>query len=687
MVSLFGAAIMGALSAAPSAVAGSVSPLGLGAGGLAGYELQSAQVSFATPETGWLAVTGTRPAASSELVAWVLGTRDGGASWHPEWAGEGVGVQLDAVSATSAVLSVQGNFDCSAGMDPPSCKTTLVATSDGGRSWAPLGAASRVITSFSLANRSTGLAAVVPRPCPDNLALRPTPCSGAVARTTDGGHKWSTVLRVPDPVIAVDATAPTWWAVEDLPGFYQGSLVVWTSTDSGLKWSRRGQLPHLSLLTARATATLVARGDQVWLSLFDIDSCAMHGCSTVEAWHSGDGGRSWSEDTPQAAAPPGVGQFCGADNLSLGLGGHLRPYLAFDYGAGCTNPEVQVFSWSHGQWRFVSAISGPYGFGPMTWPTEREGFVSTNQAVARTDDGGRHWVQVWPPEAPTGPLAPLSPELLIGAKDLVDQGVVLASHDAGAKWSVLATLPGDVLYLAFPNKASGYAAVCDGASGSVYLEVSKDGGRTWHQRSRLPVEALPSPAGEDLSGLWFDRSGDGLALVTRGDPACSTGGVGPAVLWATSDGGRSWAKAGRVPVVVSLSTASFAPSGVRTSRGPNWVGWSEGGQAHPELTSNSGRTWQADRRAPLLNGVQLVAPKVIVGWSTTTSGEAVLWYSSDGGSTWEHRALPENGWRSPGPAELSFVNATDGWWVLSGTSGDIWSTADGGRHWRLVFSP
>ncbi len=518
---LFGAAMVGALPASPSAAAGPVLGLGLGAGGLAGYELQSAQVSFATSETGWLAVTGTRPGGSPELSAWVLGTRDSGASWHQEWAGEGAAVQLDAVNATTAVLGVQGNFGCSAGMAPPSCKTTLVATSDGGRSWAPLGAASRVITSFSLANASTGLAAVVPRPCPDNLVPRPTSCLGVVARTVDGGHEWSSVLRVPGPVTTVGATGPTWWAVEDLPGRpgYQGSLVVWASTDGGLRWSRRGQLPHLPLLTARAATTLVARGGEVWLSLFDIDSCAMHGCSLVEAWHSGDGGRRWSEGTPQAAVPPGVGQFCGPSSLSLGLGGHLRPYLALDYGAGCTNPEVQVFSWSHGQWRFASAISGPVGFGPMTWPTEREGFASTYQAVARTEDAGRHWAQVWPPEAPTGPLVPLSAELLMGAKDLVDQGAVLASHDAGAKWQVLATLPGDVLYLDFPDKASGHAAVCNGVTGSVHLEVSEDGGRAWHQRSRLPVEALPSPAVEDLSGLWFDRDGDGLALVTRGGPS------------------------------------------------------------------------------------------------------------------------------------------------------------------------
>ncbi len=158
------------------------------------------------------------------------------------------------------------------------------------------------------------------------------------------------------------------------------------------------------------------------------------------------------------------------------------------------------------------------------------------------------------------------------------------------------------------------------------------------------------------------------------------------MLWGTSDGGRSWAKVGTVPVVVSLSTAAFAPSGVRTSGRLNWVGWSEGGLAHPELTSNSGQTWQADRGAPLLDSVQLVSPKTIVGWSTTTNGRALLWYSADGGRSWARHALPEDGWLSPGPAELSFANATDGWWALSGSTGDIWYTSDGGRHWRLAFS-
>jgi hypothetical protein len=30
----------------------------------------------------------------------------------------------------------------------------------------------------------------------------------------------------------------------------------------------------------------------------------------------------------------------------------------------------------------------------------------------------------------------------------------------------------------------------------------------------------------------------------------------------------------------------------------------------------------------------------------------VFWHSSDGGQTWSHRPLPEQGYESPGPAEL-----------------------------------
>ena len=482
-----------------------------------GYEQQPEQVSFATTEVGWLAVTASPPNGKDKIVTTLLGTVDGGNSWQEEWRGTGVASELVAVNASHAVLTLQGFWGCSAGTDGPGCNTTLLETDNGGRRWAPISRSRRVVTSVAFANGLWGLAAIVPHPCSDNIPPPPKPpptCEGAVARTTDGGRHWSGVLKVPGPVIAVDATGQTWWAVQDVRGTgSRDGLVFWASSDDGSRWSKRGRAAGPSFLSVRAQANLVVgqRG-QMWLSLFDLDSCSMNGCATVQAWHSENDGRSWAEDTPRVAAPPGVGQLCGPSALSLSADRQRRPYLALDYGAGCASPEAQVFSWSNGQWRLVSAQRGSGFFSAMAWPTPEVAYAVANQAVARTLDGGRHWAQAWPALSPTGPLAPLGSKVVIAARDLTSPDVVLGSSDGGAQWSVLSALPGEVLYVDFPSPAQGFAAVCNDVTGSVTLDLSRDKGRTWSAVARLPFVERGN-----LSGVWFSATGRGLALITRGE--------------------------------------------------------------------------------------------------------------------------------------------------------------------------
>ena len=76
-----------------------------------------------------------------------------------------------------------------------------------------------------------------------------------------------------------------------------GRLVVWESHDGGISWAERGKIeePALAFLSPRAEAQLwVGRQGQLWLSMVDPESCAMHGCGTVGVWYSDSGGRTWA---------------------------------------------------------------------------------------------------------------------------------------------------------------------------------------------------------------------------------------------------------------------------------------------------------------------------------------------------------------------------------------------------------
>jgi photosystem II stability/assembly factor-like uncharacterized protein len=373
--------------------------------------------------------------------------------------------------------------------------------------------------------------------------------------------------------------------------------------------------------------------------------------------------------------------MCGQDNLSLAPGANGEPHLALNFGAGCTQSVAQVYAWAQGRWQLAKAWEGG-GVSDMAWPSGGVGYLVFNGALAGTDNGGRGSSQLWPLLAPTGPLAPLNVHHLLAAGALTDPGAVLDSADGGATWSALAALPGDVLDIDFPNATKGYVALCDPQSDVVKLEVSVDGGHTWSSRS-----ILPDYRGGDVSGLWMTSGGDGLLVTTWGDPGCARSGVGPATVWATDDGGRSWAKAARVPVPVALSTASFVSSrSGSTSASDDWTGWSEGGQDHPELTFNGGRTWEEEPTFPLLGTVQLVSPKVMLGWGTNSHGTPVFWYSANGGGRWAQRALPVATYLSAGPATLAFANIRDGW-ATSAATHEIWATTDAGLHWLLVSHP
>ena len=143
-------------------------------------------------------------------------------------------------------------------------------------------------------------------------------------------------------------------------------------------------------------------------------------------------------------------------------------------------------------------------------------------ALWSTADGGDTWRLVAPDlplAAGLGPDAAAGPEVRVPVT-WPGGGAVLASHDAGATWS-LAPLPG------VPGLAGvGLASPADWyVAGAGTLTTTRDGGAAWTTfRPRLP-------AGAALGTLSLSP-GEGWSLGTLA--------TGASVLLRTTDGGRSW---------------------------------------------------------------------------------------------------------------------------------------------------
>ncbi len=79
------------------------------------------------------------------------------------------------------------------------CGTALLATTASG-DWAPVWSTVAQVNSMAFADGSRGIAAVRRWSCPVLTGSSPARCPGELRRTVDGGRRWTTVLRLDDPV-------------------------------------------------------------------------------------------------------------------------------------------------------------------------------------------------------------------------------------------------------------------------------------------------------------------------------------------------------------------------------------------------------------------------------------------------------------------------------------------------------
>ena len=292
-----------------------------------------------------------------------------------------------------------------------------------------------------------------------------------------------------------------------------------------------------------------------------------------------------------------------------------------------------------------------------------------------------------PPQASVAApgLQPISDEsawLSLYAAEQDNAFEVFKTLDGGNSWQRMLTVGSDhpLSWMHFFDARRGL--VLAGTRGSQWeasvLYVTADGGAHWAQR-RLPIErglldrpVLQWVAFADLDYGWY------------------LGGIGneSAVLYRTTDGGAAWTEVARVD---ELRTSSHGlqlhgrKAGISfADRKEGWIGYQGAGPPSVYHTVDGGETWTLERLPQLpgaLNDVRaltIVSPPLVFGSYAVLVVAGVTNYavvSGDTGRNWsEPRPLPES---RCCPSVLDPIH----WWLSYGN--DLWTTADGGRNWRL----
>ena len=301
----------------------------------------------------------------------IIATSDGGRTWTQQFSGKADIRSLDFIDERNGWAVAMGS---------------LLRTTDGGTTWEHAGEpAGSALTSVDFVSPAHGWGIAV--------KAAAGPLLGDLVRTTDGGITWSVVS--PSPANSVCASGSTLIAGA-------GSRVL-RSSDDGETWT-----PLLDAATPRnpwMAATVRCAGSSTW-ALFLGDAAA--GSQGYAVYMSSDAGASWR---PVVIAPIVAGSdpaFHGVVRLDAYPG----PFAAVTASEAvflgqcpaCDPQHVMVLRTEDGgsSWH-RHAIDGfvPTGLafadadhGWMT--TQLGGYPGRHTAILATTDGGRSWRPVFP---------------------------------------------------------------------------------------------------------------------------------------------------------------------------------------------------------------------------------------------------------------------------------------------------
>jgi photosystem II stability/assembly factor-like uncharacterized protein len=361
-------------------------------------------------------------------------------------------------------------------------------------------------------------------------------------------------VPAPVPVAAGTPPPPIWLETPQMTSPDTGWTLRWIkwginaselvrTTDGGRTWTDvtpPAAAALLSLPDALAPVLLARDGEHAWLALCCAGQTDTSAGMATEVFSTSDGGRTWTESELRGPA------YGGPASLSF------------------TGPD-------NGWLLFTMDPAGPARFGELY----------------RTDDGGRHWTLL----AADVPASCDDPSLTVATTSAgwiacEPPGPLLVSRDGGTHWAPQ-PLPRSARGIPQFTGPTGFMTASP-ASG-LYLLVTHDLGRTW-RRVPLPPSIGSSP------DVRFLSAADGIVK-----PDVSPGSPVP-VAYLTVNGGRTWTA---VPQGLHATHPELLGYDFVSTR--IWFAWygNQAGALSPPpapaqalastiyQTDNSGRTWTA----------------------------------------------------------------------------------------------
>ena len=633
---------------------------------------------FVSAQDGWISGgVGGQVNDPSLFAGIVVRTTDGGRRWQVARLPGLVPTQVVFLSGKTGFAVAGHPGEPAAGRVPgpfglPQANLIL-RSGDGGQTWTTAFDAGGNVTDLAAGQGS--IWATTAGVCSSGT------CSGKIyAASQAPGSSWSTLWTAPGAVLSVALQGQGAWAVVATGNGKSSTAEVYASSDGGAHFAKLATLPTTyelsyfsvpSQLQAKITFTNAHDG---WVTLWSMQSCAMHGCDLSDVYRTTDGGQTWTKETQTTIG-------CQFEPVLAASGQDVAVAQGVNL-AACQGPESTIFLSRDGggtfkvaqRWQTLGVTSMGFIPGGGLWT-----LGSGNNALAVQGAHGR-WQQSFPALAPAGPIDFVNAFEGFGAGDALDPGAILRTTDGGRTWKEISTIPNlGVSALAFPTAKVGYlyAASVDSEGQVAEILRTTDGGRTWSQ-----THAPASSSGRAPTTLKFFSATSGL-FINLYD---CTDSCTPEVV-TTKDAGKTWQ-------VSKFGASAYYPQSA-TALAPNRyvVGSSANGRALTWLgqTTNGGEKWTTLSNLRLRSGALLMDfPTPEVGYvmafvyhAPNEAGTYELLTTSNGGKAWTQHAFTSSvGWSTS--LALDFLDARRGW-LLNGSV--LWSTDNSGRTWSAVHAP